>query len=868
MDRLWLREEIREENRRLERQVRQNPLDMARLQGEYGLANHIVHLNAPIHKLPFELLSEIFLIVLDEREHSIDPLMRVCHQWKVVVSSIWGSLRLGTWTKEEKVTNVNKGGRWLLDVTIDPATDETTQPFAAGAEPYTALALASSTTTQRWRELNILSLPSEDGGEGFSLRWVQQLAGGVLKGELRSLNIEVQHESSPFLDQLLSSISAISQSRLTDIQLRSPQVLSYLTQQAGWSISNQVTSLKVVLPRTDMAFDVLPHFHRLEIFEATRVRLVGSTAEMKLPLTATLRQLVLKSVAIDWMHGREFSRLQQCYIISPPEPDVLPVAALPECTVLHFEGACFDPIKQFRTSSSCALVLRSNQSSELRGDAQLCSLWGVVQSEIVLRPVTLHLRLACGIRQLLLALSRLPQLRTLVLELERPTAPCRSFFMAFLPPSPSASASTRGKGSHGRGGKGEEALHVCPSLEVLGFKYRRWFRSSELNNMLRLVAIAGVKREPRRRIKVWVEKGVPCEERLEVVDGLVSERTLCSLGCLRLPDGARVSSQVVKDVTTASLATLNPSYPMFFHSDALTYFSPAVYRSLFRRLKNFTLTVQIDQGVLHEVLHHFKHLEQLSVPKLVLESTKAAGLSLFRTLRRLYLGETSLHWMAGRTFTRLQHFQIDKIEDADLSTLRSIRMPVCTSASISPSSVRVLDAFEFSRLDHLHLSMRHRVPDASSRRWGEGLYASMRQFKLRSACFEGFDNPLAFRSALAMQSELEALEIKYHGPISESELSGLFSVLAEPNTMDTTNASDTTATGATARQHRNRDAKRRSPPCLKLKTLVVRLDDTAPSKTPGMVRVGRRFVMQRKKKHRPLERCQVWWGRDEWDEWT
>src|SRR5260370_40655826 len=110
--------------------------------------------------------------------------------------------------------------------------------------------------------------------------------------------------------------------------------------------------------------------------------------------------------------------------------------------------------------------------------------------------------------------------------------------------------------------------------------------------------------------------------------------------------------------------------------------------------------------------------------------------------------------MTGCTFVRLEHFRIDKIDDAGFSTPRSIQMPVCASACISPSSVRVLDAFDFSQLRHLHLSTPRDGTNPSSRRWGEGLYASMQQLSLHRACFEGFDSPLVLRRALAAQNEL------------------------------------------------------------------------------------------------------------------
>jgi len=856
-DRDQLRTEIEEEKHRLERRVRQNPRAIAKLRREYGLAGHLLHLRAPVHKLPPELLSEIFLIILDQRRHSIDPIMLVCRHWKEVFSLIWGSLHLRTWTPVEKVNSVNNGGRWLLDVTIDPLNDETAHRPASGAEPYAALALANATASQRWRELKLLSLPSEDSGQGFSLAWTQQL-GGALKSQLRSLNIEVQKGSPLYLDQLLSSISAIPENRLTDIQLRSPHVVSYLAQPSGWNISNHLTSFKAILSRTNDTFDILQHFHRLEIFEATRLRLVSPTPGVELPLVTTLRRMELKSVSIGWMNGREFSRLRQCTIISPPEPGVNPIVNLPQCTVLHFEGSRFDPIKAFRTSNGCSLILHSNQWNGPRANAQLHSLWGMEPSEIVLRPVSLHLRLACGRVELLCALLFLPELTELILELDRPTAPGRTFLMSLLPQS------TWSEWCGDGGRKGGKALGICPSLKVLGLKYRRWFRPSELNTMLILVAMVSVRREPSRGMEIWV-KGMPCQgqERVEVVDGRVSAFTLRSLGCLRDSDRPQVSSEVVEDINMASLATLNPSCATFRYSESITSLSMAVYPSLFRKLRRFTLTAQIDQEILLGLLPHFEHLEQLSVPKLVLESPKP-GLSLFRTLKRMHLGETSLHWMSGCTFVQLEHLRIDKIDDAGFSTDRSVRMPACISASISPSPIRVLNAFELPKLDHLHLSMPCDGTNPPSRRWGEGLYASMRQFSLRSACFEGFDNPLVFRGALAMQYNLEALEIIYDGPISESEMSELFNVLTEPNTMDATCAFDNIRAG-TRSQRSNRDAKRRAPLCPNLKTVMIKLGETAPSKRPGMVRIGQRFMMQRKKRHRHLERCQFWWERDGWD---
>src|SRR5258708_39920353 len=122
-------------------------------------------------------------------------------------------------------------------------------------------------------------------------------------------------------------------------------------------------------------------------------------------------------------------------------------------------------------------------------------------SEGALRPMSLHLYMICSGEQLLQVLCFMPELKELILEMDRPTALGSRFFIGVLPQS------SRITGPHKCVRKIENPLQACPSLEVLGLKYRRWFRSGESNEMPALVAMAHSDVRDHK-VRIWVEKGV------------------------------------------------------------------------------------------------------------------------------------------------------------------------------------------------------------------------------------------------------------------------------------------------------------------------------------------------------------------------
>ena len=828
-ERRRLKDAMKVEYRRLISFLTRTRLDITMLQKEYEAAGHLAELITPIQRLPVELLIFTFSFIPGGENEKFGTLLQTCRRWRDIVYSIRGPLRLTTWTSVDRVKTILDRDPGTLSVTIDPSMDAS--DVLLDSSIYAGLALGLSISTSRWRTLKILSLPDPQQADHFFGEHSQ--VGSLLPlnlNQLRSLSILLHHDPSPFLDLLLPSISPMTSVQLTNMHLCSSQAILYFAQPHCTHVFNSLTSFKCSLRGMSDTIDILPHFWQLESLDVSNLCFPAYGPDVELPLTRTLRQMSLHVVPLSWMKHRTFPQLESCMIISPPPSDTIENIHIPT----------------LRT-----LTLHSPQWGISRGNHQLFRLCGAVQNGGIGHLLSLHLYLTCSTELLLGALCFMVELKELILSLDHPTVLGRRFFLGLLP------RSTRSDGGHEGVRNGENQLSACPSLEVLGLKYRRWFRSSELNNMLLLVATVGVKREASRGIKIWVDKGVRGERRVEVVDGRVSAYTLRDLDCIR--HDSQVLNKAADDIARASLAILNSTCTTFRDPETIAYLSPTVYPSLFPWLRISTLAAQMDYSRLLKLLPHLEHLEQLSIPKLFCKSPMP-GLSLFQTLKRMHLGATTLHWMTGCTFFQLEDCRIDKIDDTGLSTPQSIRMPACTSLSISPSSVRVLDAFSLSQLHHLHLSMPG--DGSATRGWGEGLYGLMRQFNLRSACFQGFDSPLVLRSALAVQNELEVLEIMYNKPIIVSDLSDLFTVLTEPNKMGAANTSGNSRGGPRSGR-RNQDTNRRLPLCPDLKALKIKLCDIEPSLQPGMIQVGRRFLTRQKRKH--LGCCQFWWEKDEWN---
>ena len=292
---------------------------------------------------------------------------------------------------------------------------------------------------------------------------------------------------------------------------------------------------------------------------------------------------------------------------------------------------------------------------------------------------------------------------------------------------------------HKRPSRGENPLRlqVCPSLEEMGLKYRRWFRSRESNEMPALVAMVHLMSERDRKINVWVEKSICDGERVHIGSMQLSASVLRSLGLLRLFNGVEPPIQVVRDVVRVFKAALSLRDTRLCPWETVVHLSPVTYSCIFQRLRKFSLSFDIDHGMLFEVLAHFGCLEDMTMETLSLPSSQP-HLRLLRTLKRLELGTTSLLWMEGCTFTRLEKLIIRKIADG-CDRFRRVQMPVCRSASI-PQSIpsELLRAFEMPQLHNLDLHLRYWRPEIGLpyMQPERGFVCpSIQQFRLHTASF-------------------------------------------------------------------------------------------------------------------------------------
>jgi len=359
------------------------------------------------------------------------------------------------------------------------------------------------------------------------------------------------------------------------------------------------------------------------------------------------------------------------------------------------------------------------------------------------------------------------------------------------------------------------------------------------------VAMVCLMGELDRKIDVWVERGACDQERLHIDSIQLSASVLCSLGLLRLFNAVEPPTQVVRDVIQIFQAALNRQYTKSCPWEAMIHTSPATYSCLFQQLRSFSLDFGVDQRMLSEALPHFSCLEDVYTETLSLPSPQP-HLRLLRTLKRMELGTTSLAWMEGCTFTKLEKLFIRKIEGQ--LRVRCIQMPVCRIASV-PQSIPsdLLRAFQMPQLHTLNLHLRYWRPErAYIPPEGVILCPSIKQFRLHTASF-CFMGSALLRDAMATQPELEVLEIEWK---FEADEAGLLMFLEEPYT-------------AYDRGHCDIDAglpKQGSYICPKLKELKLQFICGEDRRRLMLIRRCRKLLKRRMETGSPLHRCLLEWG--------
>ena len=492
---------------------------------------------APITRLPFELLRQIFLIIIDEATGPPLELMLICKHWHAIVTTIWASLNLGTRTPIKAVISKLERNQWL-DIVMD--TDSDRGHFTPSNGAFRAI-FAAIEATSRWRSLVVESFPRwADLPEDLVNRRLQECSNATMS-RFTTFKIKSACETSPLLHGLLRILGTTAGPELTTVQVNSSNVISFLTPDYA-SIFRSVKVLSLDTPGMPNPVDLLPHLHQLETFTASYLSLPIYHSHADLPFVHTLRHLTLRAVSVQWMSGRTFHVLEDCTLISPLHRNVLHTftTTLPVCKHLSFQGYPLEILGGVLTHKLNHFSVTCPGSFNGRGNQQLTHLSRHVLGEARLAPKILHISIEATNQAWINAFVFMPDLEELVISSAKPSSLGAKVFQSFIVQP--VHASNLGVTPTPR----KWHVPLCPSLQRFGLKYGRWLRPSEHFKLISDFASVIRSREhsnyPLQRFIIWMtsDQKVPLElieesrmsreglERLAKQSGIEEERPLSS----------------------------------------------------------------------------------------------------------------------------------------------------------------------------------------------------------------------------------------------------------------------------------------------------------------------------------------------------
>jgi hypothetical protein len=536
-----------------------------------------------------------------------------------------------------------------------------------------SLAMLGDKASQ-WQTLTIASFP-QDEPDAQSNHALLSTQFQPIR-QLRQLSI-TEPVLSPLLRALLQNIATEAVGKLMSMEIHSFHAVQYLLQPGHSSIFCSLTTFIAKVPKMDEPVDLLPHFMQLEVLELTNLLLSIVDNGAPLPFAHTLRHLYLKSVSIQWMGGRTFSRLENCAIIAPlTGPSLHHDVQLPACTRLHFENWNISPIGQFTAPTLDHLRVKSNAWSPYTGNVQVVKLVRAGFG-IALQPKSLSLSVTCKDKVLLAVLQLLPELVELKLDLSRPSALGKHFFTGLLA-KPGNQVADRSKFDWRelfRGNGTGWRCTICPNLRILELNYQQWLRPGYSKDFLPpLLALSW----SRDKTAVPLHLHVRYKSSMDSWESLYStpSQVLEVISCLGIPQSGQVNNLYLitktwnSDVLENSLVT-----PFLSRLQVLVLTSSSLSkRQVLNALPSF---------------HQLRHLElyRVHVPPIDVD------LPLARTLRRLSLWDSTLTWMDGLVFTQLQRFVVGEHGWPE-TFKRKVEMPACTQLVFKQDKLTTLPVLQ------------------------------------------------------------------------------------------------------------------------------------------------------------------------------
>ena len=640
--------------------------------------------------IPVEILSEIFLLIVQDWSGYRRVLMLVCRRWHDIILStpgIHSRLTIRRATQEEVVQAFIQGRKSRLYVRIDMNDEKDGSDFNAGN--LHACLRAAARAANRWSSLHLISPPPH--GEYKALQILQPLV------YLESLKLACGF--GEFVEPLMTAISRSASPNLTTVHLEESVGVLYLVQPTCLHINHSLTTLRIQLSkRMDNPVDILPHLHRLKVFEARRLYLPIYPPGASLPLTGTLRILILRSVSIQWMSGQIFPALERCSIVFPHHADIaqaLRPVSLPSCSLFLYHANDLHPLARFHLPSLHKLGVNSGHWSVWRGSPQLAALRPVVVAGA--QSLTeLRLDVECSEQLLAYMLSLVPALKHLLLGLARPNTLSATFFRAFIVREPNADGTSDMIGS-----PTQAIAPLCPSLKSLYLHYKRWLRGPDKKALIGAFGDILASRNPKIHGSFDLMLNID-----EALDSLRSRFYEVFDTRWSIEKSVRNSPYTGSAELLLGISTPRGIIPI---SKALpsNVLIPLPFKEAeYLRLRHFAFTFSIEFFFAHD------HVE-LMIYDYERPPPRPRALQLFDTLRVLVVEGANPSFLAGRTFHKLERCRVVKSSNnfgASPSSFPETKMPVCIRVDIDDPYL--LSTFKLPQICELALNFSH--PDCST----------------------------------------------------------------------------------------------------------------------------------------------------------
>jgi hypothetical protein len=737
---------------------------------------HLFFLLSPVLRAPQEIQEEILLCSILSSGNSPLQLMKVCKLWRATITNIsrlWSSLKLGAWTAHEQIASkLERSREWPLEVEINTVDD--VKDDSGSQQRYRALA-AAIPTMPRWKTLKLVQFSTNEdtGAIQDEVGLVSQFTTSLSR--LESFTMLDLCNSSAFVKKLLSVIST-STGHLKMVQLPCPTLVSHLTGQSDHKhgVFRNLTTLRVQMAApsrergTAQEHDILPHLTSIEVLELSSMLLKDHPVETTIPLTQTLRQLNLRATSIDWMLGRTLHKLQSCSIVFPPRLKDESIrrgeAGFPSCREMTYNGHPIDIFLRCppATISTLRLGGRGSGWDEARVGPQINWLYSTLSrgGPKLLEDLCIDVIAPC--KFFTKSLPHLSSLRKLTLRMAKPSGLSRRVLEKLLA-TPRNYSETEAQMDlfSWASQKCQWSAPLCPHLKIIQLEYMRWLRPDEQADVVPLfTAIAWTRTKlnpPLQSFQILVGEQPPEETPLELVG---EPRAPLRAFTLNGECGYEQWDETLEATITSMVFRKAEIHTI----DTIRILSQPPYRSVLRRLRSLKLHCSSACSTPLDLLSHLELLEDFDARGLLIPPySHDTNLKLVGTLKRMILEHTSILWMAGRRFAKLEVCKIWSPISETPTQVRLIEMPVCDTMAFGDRTVEGLTMFHLPALRTLELANPWFPDPDFTLRWTNGVEIACAANKVKALHLEVGLCHRALMNTLVFQSKLEELGLRFWG---------------------------------------------------------------------------------------------------------